>query len=523
MFLMGYTLLIGGALLALLSIQTISSGWSGYFMRLCVLFAAATVLPLIHPLSLAHSQPVSAPVFSTPDTGVSLPAIDLDGDGISEVGVVENQRDGSPNELVYHLYMTAKAKYVEIEFGSSNDKEAHGDYNNDGLADLAVVRVIDGKIYWEIRDGESHERSEFIYGSNGDYVISGCDFNGDYATDLAIIRGGLLVYSALGDTAGTVANLAIPEKIKDATCGDLNGDGRDELITLHKEVIHIKKKRKKKNKKKKKRKRKRVVTFVVRAVDTSGKVVLTRSMKKAKALGVIDVDNNGGGEVVVLVSKSSASSQFDVYNLTSEIPIPLHLPSISEFGLTHHLVEATETTREGLLLYTPQDEVLRYRFDSGAIQHLNIDGWLGEKLFKPVHFHKTGVPDIPADPPRNDIPNDPTPPPPPPPGNGSCDQIQSAFDGSGGFLWKRAEHGGLVVLFPGRYRNQFSSVDVVKNGSVKGELYYTGLANPDAEGLRQHWRHHNDPSSFPDDSIVVARRGNQTLCWQIGRASQRND
>ena len=119
-----------------------------------------------------------------------------------------------------------------------------------------------------------------------------------------------------------------------------------------------------------------------------------------------------------------------------------------------------------------------------------------------------------------------------------CDAVMTAADGSGGFLWKEADRGGWVVLFPGRFKVPFYEVLVLpakaRVGSDKrgpfdlsmalDSLRFAGLANPDKDGNRQHWRSKKSAKSFPDKSFVVATTQGGDLCvWQIGKAAKRND
>lgn len=100
----------------------------------------------------------------------------------------------------------------------------------------------------------------------------------------------------------------------------------------------------------------------------------------------------------------------------------------------------------------------------------------------------------------------------------------NASDGGGGFLWKGAERtGNLVVLLPGKFKSEFDSVTAERlNGKIV-ELYPTGFANADPDGLRQHWRFDIPIRKFKDNSLVVASEPGNTCAWRIKDASKRND
>jgi len=111
----------------------------------------------------------------------------------------------------------------------------------------------------------------------------------------------------------------------------------------------------------------------------------------------------------------------------------------------------------------------------------------------------------------------------------NCDLVMESKDGPGGFLWKESEHGGLVVLFPGKYKAQFKRVVVLKPSGARDKLDFSGWANPDQNGERQHYRSSKRPDQFPDRSVVRATfktsvfSGNKNHCWKVEDASERND
>lgn len=97
-------------------------------------------------------------------------------------------------------------------------------------------------------------------------------------------------------------------------------------------------------------------------------------------------------------------------------------------------------------------------------------------------------------------------------------------DGAGGFLWKpRSESGGtLVVLLPGKFQSEFSSVKVFRRGSSEA-LRFTGFSNYDPDGLRQTWRASREGGAYT--GRVEARGGNpsQTCVWMVDNPSRRQD
>ena len=110
-----------------------------------------------------------------------------------------------------------------------------------------------------------------------------------------------------------------------------------------------------------------------------------------------------------------------------------------------------------------------------------------------------------------------------------CTEVHSSNDGPGGFLWKESEHRGLVVLMPGKYDIQFNKIEVIRPYGKSEELYFTGWANADSDGPRQHWRLNKSISEFPRKVVVKATLRDsvfsekQELCWTVFKSEERND
>ena len=107
----------------------------------------------------------------------------------------------------------------------------------------------------------------------------------------------------------------------------------------------------------------------------------------------------------------------------------------------------------------------------------------------------------------------------------SCDKRMKGRDGPGGFLWKESDHGGLVVLFPGKFQDKFKRVVVTKAGKRLNKLNFSGFANPDSTGERQHWRKRRKSiNRFPKRSVTVRAVDKKLVrCWKVKRPQERND
>lgn len=109
--------------------------------------------------------------------------------------------------------------------------------------------------------------------------------------------------------------------------------------------------------------------------------------------------------------------------------------------------------------------------------------------------------------------------------NPICEGEMSARDGGGGFLWKKSDtRGTLVVLLPGRFQVEFDTVQAQLKTGEWVDLFPTGFANPEANGmLRQHWRSNFRVEEFKNNSLLIATEPGNTCAWRIGRANRRND
>jgi hypothetical protein len=152
-----------------------------------------------------------------------------------------------------------------------------------------------------------------------------------------------------------------------------------------------------------------------------------------------------------------------------------------------------------------------------ACDHWEVPDELPDELFPDPHPSDPVVPEP--------VPPAPTPPPDITlPSNPVCSGVMSAQDGPGGFLWKGAEgNNRLVVLLPGKFPVEFEQVTAVRKSGEEEQLMFTGFANPDGDGERQHWRGAAKPKKYADNSVVTAWEGGNVCQWQIGNANKRND
>ena len=74
-----------------------------------------------------------------------------------------------------------------VVFGAPLDRVVPGDYDGDGMTDIATVRLTGGQFLWSIRFSSNSSVFTQFWGVTGDRITQG-DYNGDGRTDLAIWR-----------------------------------------------------------------------------------------------------------------------------------------------------------------------------------------------------------------------------------------------------------------------------------------------------------------------------------------------
>ena len=160
---------------------------------------------------------------------------DFNGDGIADLAV--------PNPASNNVSILlgdgrgAFAPVSPIAVGSTPLGVAVGDFNSDGIADLAIVNFDPNTVSILLGNGNGTFReatgSPVAVGANPDFVAVG-DFNNDGIADLAVTESGATTVSILlGDGSGgfmeVQPRVAVGSVPRDVAVGDFNGDGIADL------------------------------------------------------------------------------------------------------------------------------------------------------------------------------------------------------------------------------------------------------------------------------------------------------
>jgi uncharacterized protein (DUF2141 family) len=179
--------------------------------------------------------------FEAGSIPISVTTGDFNGDGISDLAVANQTSGGAHGDVVAILLGNSDGTFgaaTYLTVGSFSVSVVTGDFNADGKLDLAVANYgsNDVSILLGTGTGTFGAATNFGAGTNPEKVIVG-DFNGDGKLDLAVANlNGNDVSILLGTGTGTfgaATNFAVEMAPFSVAIGDLNGDGKLDLAVAN--------------------------------------------------------------------------------------------------------------------------------------------------------------------------------------------------------------------------------------------------------------------------------------------------
>jgi hypothetical protein len=179
----------------------------------------------------------TAATSSTGDQPCSWVEGDFNGDGIPDLAIVANC-DGQNNGLVTILlgngdgtFSAAASPATGIDTAGSTVGLAIGDFNGDGNLDLAIASAGSVTFLLGAGDGTFTQASGSPVALSTDGFLAAGDFNGDGKLDLAVTPK--LILTGNGDGTFTIVTPAVGLNSSGILrAADFNGDGATDLINL---------------------------------------------------------------------------------------------------------------------------------------------------------------------------------------------------------------------------------------------------------------------------------------------------
>lgn len=153
---------------------------------------------------------------------------DFDGDGSTDISVVRSREGAVPDNAAHEWYLLNSSDNTVTThvIGNPGDVNVQGDYDGDGIADIAMFTPSNGD--WQIRGSSTGETLNFHWGSAGDIPVIG-DYDGDSINDLAVFRPSDGNWYVRRSSDGSAFILHWGMAGDRPVSGDFDGDGRNDL------------------------------------------------------------------------------------------------------------------------------------------------------------------------------------------------------------------------------------------------------------------------------------------------------
>ena len=190
---------------------------------------AAPTRTVVPPINSTEPTPTTAPADKSPDKGRKLNFTVADGP--SDISAFEIK----DKSMFITSIRSADGALIESDFGKySRIYDAPGDYAGTGRAQAGVVGVNRRKeLVWVARDViTGRETLRKTFGKSPATPFTGCDFDGDSRTDLAVVRRSRIFIRNSSNGATAVLRLPAHRRLIDLGCGDTVAGGAYEITLL---------------------------------------------------------------------------------------------------------------------------------------------------------------------------------------------------------------------------------------------------------------------------------------------------
>jgi hypothetical protein len=180
--------------------------------------------------STTNFNPSQAVAYAWGNRADILVPGDYDGDGIADVAVFRpyDTTCGLPGG-VWFIRNSSTGSTSCVQWGNGLDIPVPGDYDGDGKTDIAVFRPSNGT--WLVHPSGGGSDFGYQWGNGSDVPVPG-DYDGDGKTDIAVFRPSngtwYIVYSSTGGGVGSQwgngNDVPVP--------GDYDGDGKTDIAVF---------------------------------------------------------------------------------------------------------------------------------------------------------------------------------------------------------------------------------------------------------------------------------------------------
>ena len=207
---------------------------------------------------------------------------DIDADGATDFAFTA-KKDGS--NLISFLYADGGQ-----EQASSNEQALLGNFLTFNQASIAFASRNAGNAKIDIANGDGSTSSEEYSAKKRALITSGCDFLGDDGiSDITILtkKKNLTIHNS---SDGTTVDITLPVKAVWLGCGDINNDGRNEILAAGKQI----KKRKRNREGSSFTSNRAAAKYKLVAIDINTGEILFNNRAGKKPVGIaLDLNSDG--------------------------------------------------------------------------------------------------------------------------------------------------------------------------------------------------------------------------------------